>query len=92
MLNQEREVLLGGDSFSLDHCACGMGRTEELEMAGEFLGSCSIALGELPLFPLLGSFCSPELARQRRSGKTLNYNFQRKGEGEVRESYQEALP
>ena len=38
---------------------------EELELAGAYLGSCCIVLGELPFFPLMGSFYSPEFARQR---------------------------
>lgn len=41
-----------------------MGRTEELELAGAYWGSCCIVLGELSFIPLLGSFCSPEFARQ----------------------------
>lgn len=63
-LYQQWWALLPRDRFLLGHCACGMSRTEQLEQAGARWGSLGTALGELPFFPLLGSFCSPAFARQ----------------------------
>lgn len=100
VLYQQWGALLGKDSFSLGRRACGMGRTEEMELAGAAaLGTLLHCPWRAAFFSFAGEFllswaCKTDRDAQEKKKKknNLNCNFQRRGKEEVRGNYQESLP